>query len=66
MTRLEEVQAAIEQLSDEEFAQLRRWLSEKDWEAWDRQIEQDSESGALDFLVEEALEEKAKGLLRKL
>jgi hypothetical protein len=29
-----------------------------DWEAWDRQIEQDASSGKLDFLVDEAMAEK--------
>ena len=66
MTNLQRVQVAIESLSDEEFGQLRRWLSEKDWEQWDREIAQDAASGKLDFLVEEALNEKSKGQLREL
>jgi hypothetical protein len=63
MTRVEEIQSAIESLSLEEYAQLRQWFSEKDWERWDRQIEKDAESGKLDFLIEEALEEKKQGRL---
>lgn len=43
----------IEKLSPEEFAELRNWLLEKDWEAWDRQIEQDA-SGKLEELFETA------------
>ena len=33
---------------------------------WDRQIEMDSESGKLDFLVKEALDEKHMGKLKDL
>ena len=64
--RVEEIQAAIESLPYEEYIRLRQWFSERDWEKWDRQIEANSESGKLDFLIEEALTEKAKGSLREL
>jgi len=64
--RLEEIQVAVESLPYEEYSRLRQWFSERDWEKWDRQIEADSESGKLDFLIEEALNEKAKGILEEL
>lgn len=64
MSKVEEIQAAIESLPEEEYARLRNWFSERDWGKWDRQIEADSASGKLDFLVREALEEKAKGKLK--
>ena len=64
MARVDDIKTAIESLPEEEFAELREWLSEKDWEKWDRQIEKDSESGKLDFLIEEALEEKRMGKLK--
>lgn len=66
MTRVEEIEAAIESLSQEEYVRLRHWFFEKDWEEWDRQIQTDSETGKLDFLVKEALDEKAKGNLAQL
>ena len=66
MSKVEEIESAIESLSEEEYARLRKWFSEKDWEKWDRQIEFDSESGKLDFLSREALDEKAKGNLKEL
>jgi len=53
IARVEEIQVAIESLPYQEYIHLR--LSERDWEKWDRQIEADSESGKLDFLIEEAL-----------
>ena len=66
MSRVEEIQAAIESLPEDEYARLRRWFSEKDWDKWDTQIEADSESGTLDFLIKEARDEKAKGKLKDL
>lgn len=65
MEKVEDIQIAIESLPEDEYARLRNWFSEKDWEKWDRQIEVDSESGKLDFLVKEAVEEKAEGKLRE-
>ena len=66
MTKVQEIQAAIESLPREDYVLLRQWFSEKDWEAWDKQIEVDSESGRLDFLIQEAFDEKAKGRLKEI
>lgn len=66
MSKVEELEKAIEALPEEEFIQLRQWFSEKDWHKWDRQIEEDSKSGKLNFLLQEALEAKSKNKLREL
>ncbi len=66
MIKIQEIQAAIESLPKEEYARLREWFIERDWEEWDKQIEADSEAGKLDFLIKEALDEKARSLLRGL
>lgn len=66
MTKVEEIKAAIESLPEEEFIQIRQWFSKKDWQEWDKQIAQDSESGKLDFLIKEAIDEKDKGKLKDL
>ena len=66
IARVEEIQVAIESLPYQEYIRLRQWFSEKDWEQWDRQIEADSESGKLDFLIDEARNEKAQGVLKEL
>ncbi|OHB46354.1 MAG: hypothetical protein A2106_04700 [Planctomycetes bacterium GWF2_40_8] len=66
MLKIEEIEATIEALSEDEYVRLREWFYERDWEKWDRQVEVDSESGKLDFLIKEALDEKAKGNLREL
>ncbi len=54
MTTIAEIQQAVLALPEADCARLCEWINELDWERWDRQIEADSESGALDFLREEA------------
>lgn len=66
MSRIDSLKAQIESLPSEEFAEIFRWLSEKDWERWDQEIAADSDAGRLDFLEREVREEKAKGKLRDL
>ncbi|MCL5959885.1 MAG: hypothetical protein M1358_11345 [Chloroflexi bacterium] len=66
MTKLEELERAIASLSDEEYREFRRRFLEKDWERWDKQIEEDSEVGKLDFLVKEAHEAKNGGHLKDI
>ncbi len=66
MTKVEQVIISIESLSEQEFARLRDWIIERDWERWDSQIERDSEAGKLDFLIGEALNEKEKGKLEEI
>lgn len=66
MSKVDELKTVIERLSSEEFTELVRWVSEKDWERWDKEIEADSEAGKLDFLMREALDGKAKGTLKDL
>jgi hypothetical protein len=66
MSRIDELKAVIESLPNEEIAEIFRWLSEKEWERWDKEIDADSRTGRLDFLVREAREEKAKGKLKDL
>jgi len=66
MSKLDELKADIEKLPNEEVAELFRWLSEKEWESWDKEIEADSAAGKLYFLLREAHAEKAKGTLKEL
>jgi hypothetical protein len=61
MSNVNQIKAAIEALPEEEYAQLRQWFSERDWGKWDEQIETDSESGKLDFLIQEAIDGKRRG-----
>jgi len=66
MSKVEDILCSIESLPKEEFEHLRDWFYERDWERWDRQIEADSASGKLNFLIKEALDEKANGKLQEL
>jgi hypothetical protein len=54
MAKIDQLKIEIEQLLEEEFSELVRWLSEKDWARWNMEIEADSRSSRLDFLVQEA------------
>lgn len=60
MTKVLEIQAAIESLLPNEYVRLREWFLERDWAEWDKQIERDSDAGKLDFLIQEAMAEIAK------
>ena len=66
MKSIEEAIEFIESLPKEDFYKLRDWILERDWEQWDREIEEDSKSGKLDFLIKQALDEKKQGLLEDL
>ena len=66
MLAINDLKSAILELPKEEYNELREWFSEKDWEEWDEQMTRDSESGKLDFLIEEARAEKADGTLKPL
>ncbi len=66
MSKVNAIRKAIETLSEAEYVELRRWFSERDWKKWDQEIENDSKSGKLDFLIREALEQKRQGKLKDL
>ena len=66
MTRIEEIGNAVASLPVDEYRQFRDWFLERDWVQWDKQIQADSQSGKLDFLMKEAMEEKNLGNLRDL
>jgi hypothetical protein len=66
MRKVEHIERQINELSREEFAELRDWVLERDWAAWDAQIEADARSGKLDKLVEEAQADFKAGRTREL
>jgi len=59
MSTVQEIERAIEKLSEEEFAEIRAWL-------WDRDIERDAAAGHFDAMAEEALREHRSGKTRPL
>jgi hypothetical protein len=54
MSRVEEIEQAIEKLSPDEFSEIACWVLEMDQKRWDDQLDRDAASGKLDFLREEA------------
>jgi len=66
MSTVEEIKEAISNLPDNLYTEIRKWFSEEDWKSWDSQIEKDSASGALDFLIEEAEQEQKEENLKDL
>ena len=61
MTTVQAIEAAVEQLSPEQRAEFRAWFEAFDANEWDLQMEQDLQSGRLDWLAEEALGDLAAG-----
>jgi hypothetical protein len=66
MTKVEQIEQEIEQLSRSEFALLRDWILERDWASWDAQVNQDVRAGKLDELVSESQEDYRAGRMREL
>ena len=66
MPNIAKIQEDILALSKTDYQQLKQWFNELEWDEWDRQIEEDSNTGKLDFLIAEAREAKEKGTLKKL
>lgn len=61
MSTVEEIEAAIQQLSPDQMAAFRAWYAEFDANAWDRQIAEDDAAGRLDWLIQEALDDLDAG-----
>ena len=66
MATVPELQQAILGLSEAEYAELRRWLLNQDWERWEQEFDEDVQAGKLDALAAEALKAKAVGELKAL
>ena len=61
MTTVQKIKTDIQGLPHEDYMSLLSWIHERDWEEWDKQLENDIVLGKLDFLVHEAMEEKKQG-----
>ena len=58
MFRIEEIENAVAELPKAELARFREWFAEFEARVWDREIEEDVESGRLEKLAEEALRDR--------
>jgi hypothetical protein len=63
---IDQIQAAILQLSPADYAELTKRLSDVDYERWDRQLADDIDRGKLDFLAQEALADYNAGKYRTI
>ena len=63
---ISEIESAIAQLPANEFAELMAWLQRYHDKLWDKQIEDDLETGRLDEIIAKAEEQHRQGLARPL
>jgi hypothetical protein len=66
MTRIAEIEQAVQHLAPADLAQFRQWFTEFDAAAWDRQFEQDVAAGRLDALAAEAIDDLRNGRCTEL
>lgn len=64
MTTVEEIEHAVEELTPSDLARFAAWVREYDAKVWNRQLDEDSAAGRLDFLFDEAKMERKTGKLR--
>jgi hypothetical protein len=66
MTKIEDIEKAIEGLSPADVARLRAWFDEFEARLFDERIESDSKAGKLDKLAAQALADHKAGHSREL
>jgi len=66
MRKIEHIEQQIRELSASEFSELRDWVLEQDWGAWDLQIETDARSSKLDKLIADGQADYSTGRTRPL
>ena len=65
MSRIEEIEAAIDGLPPEDFRCIVQWFRVREQARWDEQMDADASSGKLNLLFDEADSESANGILRE-
>ena len=66
MSKVENLEQKIQDLTPSELAAFRRWFREFDAQVWDRQIEEDIREGRLDKLADEALASHRAGKSKEI
>ena len=66
MTKIEDIEKAVSNLSPDELAEFRGWFEAFDAAQFDAKIERDAEAGRLDRLVDAAITEFKEGRAREL
>ena len=58
LRKIEHIEQQIQELTAGEFKELREWIIERDWKAWDAQIEADAKNGKLDKLIDKIVSQQ--------
>lgn len=58
---IQEIEAAVTQLSPEQLVDFRAWFAEFDAQRWDQQLANDIAAGRLNALADEAIRELREG-----
>ena len=66
MTKLEQIEKSVADLSPEELQAFATWFEALQADMWDRQIEADTKAGRLDKLAEQALADHRTGRTKPL
>ncbi len=66
MTTVCEIETAVSQLSQNDFAQFKAWFGTFEAEVWDSQFERDVKTGRLDQLANQAIADFQAGKCRSL
>jgi hypothetical protein len=66
VSRVENLEGQVKQLTLEELRAFRKWFAEFDAEVWDRQFASDAQSGKLDELAARALRDYKAGRATEL
>jgi len=61
MSKVEEIEDAVQKLDATDLAAFRSWFAEFDAAQWDRQFEEDVLAGKLDALADEAIADLRAG-----
>lgn len=66
MTTVLEIEEAVAHLPKPDLSKFRAWFNEFDAVTWDQEFEADVQSGKLDWLADQALDDLNKGLCTEL
>jgi hypothetical protein len=63
---IQELKQAVTQLPPKDFVRFRQWFEEFDAQVWDKQFASDAETGKLDKITEQALNDYHTGNFKQL
>jgi len=66
MLTVQEIEQAVSKLSSDELTRFRDWFDKFDAQVWDKQFENDAQSGKLDQLANRAIADFRAGKYKEL